>query len=301
MFIRTSITIALCAALLACGGKDKKTEDGDADAGPDAEDVTEVTDPPTDPIEETPEDPVPDLVEDVVEDTVEDSVEDTVEDTAEDTVEDAEEDAEDDVTTDAEEDAEDDAEMDAVDDATDVSVDGGSDVSVDGGSTVMLFFSEYVEGSSYNKAVEIYNAGSAAYDIAGCTVNIYYNGNTTVGDSITLSSVSLAADDVHVLCHSSFTSTGTSTCDQMDGNLAFNGDDAVELVCGGTTYDVIGQIGTDPGSRWGTGSVSTENHTLQRKCTITAGDADGSDAFDPSTEWDGFSIDTFTGLGDHCP
>ncbi len=296
MFIRTSITLALCAALAACGGKNKSSEDGDADATPDADDVTEVTDPADDPVD----DPVDDPTEDPTVDPEEDATVDPEEDATVDPEEDAAPDAEDDADMDAVVDAGDDAEMDVpADESTDASgetSDAGTDA-----PTVMLFFSEYVEGTSDNKAVEIYNAGTAAYDISTCTVNIYYNGSTTAGDSITLSSVSLASDDVHVLCNSGLTSTGTSPCDQSVGNLDFNGNDAVELVCGGTTYDVIGQIGTDPGTRWGTGTVTTQNHTLRRKCTITAGDADGTDAFDPVTEWDSFTVDSFTGLGDHCP
>ena len=294
MFIRTSITLALCAALVACGGKNNGTEDGDADGGPDVEDVTEVTDPTDDPVEDPIDDPVDDPVEDTEEDTVEDAVEDVVEDVEEDAVEDAVEDVEDDTTTDAT-----DVVVDTGSDTTTEVVDVTTDVTTDA-PTVMLFFSEYVEGTSWNKAVEIYNAGTAAFDIGGCTVNIYYNGNTTAGDSITLTTMMLAADDVHVLCHNRIVTTGR-ICDQRDGNLGFNGDDAVELVCGGTVYDVIGQIGFDPGTEWGTGLVSTQDNTIRRMCSIAVGDADGSDAFDPSTQWDGFATNELSGLGEHCP
>ena len=63
--------------------------------------------------------------------------------------------------------------------------------------------------------------------------------------------------------------------------------------------DVIGQIGSDPGSQWGTGLTSTADNTLRRKADICAGDPVGSDAFDPAVEWDGFANDTFDGLGAH--
>ena len=63
--------------------------------------------------------------------------------------------------------------------------------------------------------------------------------------------------------------------------------------------DAIGQIGFDPGSEWGTGLTSTADNTLRRKGTISAGDTNGSDAFDPSIEWDGFATNTFDGLGSH--
>ncbi len=83
------------------------------------------------------------------------------------------------------------------------------------------------------------------------------------------------------------------------GTSWFNGDDAVVLNHNGTAIDIIGQIGTDPGSYWGTGDVTTQDHTLRRKADITAGDPNGSDAFDPADEWDGYPQDTFDGLGSH--
>ena len=59
--------------------------------------------------------------------------------------------------------------------------------------------------------------------------------------------------------------------------------------------DSIGQIGFDPGTEWGTGLTSTADNTLRRKLLIEAGDANGSDLFDPAVEWDGFATDTVRG------
>ena len=44
-----------------------------------------------------------------------------------------------------------------------------------------LFFSEYVEGSSNNKALEIYNGTGAAVDLAagGYNVQMFFNGSAT--------------------------------------------------------------------------------------------------------------------------
>ena len=64
--------------------------------------------------------------------------------------------------------------------------------------------------------------------------------------------------------------------------------------------DVIGQIGFDPGTEWGTGLESTADNTLRRKGSIEAGDTNGGDAFVPSAEWNGFANDTFGGLGSHA-
>ncbi|NJN94859.1 MAG: CehA/McbA family metallohydrolase [Anaerolineales bacterium] len=67
----------------------------------------------------------------------------------------------------------------------------------------------------------------------------------------------------------------------------------------GVIIDVIGQIGVDPGTEWGSGLTSTADNTLRRKPTIEAGDANGGDAFNPAAEWDGFAVDTFADLGTH--
>ncbi len=67
----------------------------------------------------------------------------------------------------------------------------------------------------------------------------------------------------------------------------------------GSVVDRIGQVGFDPGSEWGSGDVSTADNTLRRKASVTTGDPNSRDVFDPSVEWDGFPVDTFSGLGSH--
>ncbi len=63
--------------------------------------------------------------------------------------------------------------------------------------------------------------------------------------------------------------------------------------------DVIGQVGTDPGSEWGAGDVSTQDNTIRRKATVCQGDTNGGDPFDPAAEWEGYPNNTFDGLGAH--
>ncbi|MFA4936991.1 MAG: TasA family protein [Patescibacteria group bacterium] len=166
-----------------------------------------------------------------------------------------------------------------------------------------LFFSEYVEGSSNNKALEIYNPTSSAVDLTGYKIEQYFNGSSTASNIVTLPSVSLAAGDVYVVCNSNFVDPPKSiVCDNTTGSIQFNGDDAVVLKNGTTIVDVIGQIGFDPGSQWGFDPISTENNTIVRKCSINKGDNNGTDTFDPSFEWLGYVIDTFGNLGSHiCP
>src|SRR5687768_2307873 len=161
-----------------------------------------------------------------------------------------------------------------------------------------LFFSEYIEGSSNNKALEIYNDTGAAVNLGtgGYSVQMFFNGSASPLVTINLVGT-VAAGDVFVLAQASASPTILAVSDQTSTASWYNGDDAVVLRKGTTLIDVIGQIGFDPGTEWGTGSVSTADNTLRRKSSVTAGDTNGADVFDPATEWDGFAQDTINGLG----
>ena len=164
------------------------------------------------------------------------------------------------------------------------------------------FFTEYVEGVvTANKAVEIYNPGSTAFSLTGCQIQVFANGNTTSQNSNLTSGASIAPGGVYVLCKTGI--ADTSHCSQSTGSALWNGNDAVALVCGGTTYDVIGQIGVDPGAAgWGTGNTATTDHTLLRDCGRFAGDPSGSDVFDPAAQWAGYPAETLQYLGAYnCP
>jgi len=156
-----------------------------------------------------------------------------------------------------------------------------------------LWFSEYIEGSSSNKALEITAQARSVLD--GCKVGTYFNGKTESTVVATLSGV-LEAGKVLTLCTSTLQDKLGVVCNQV-GNLTFNGDDVVSLSCDGTLLDVIGQIGSDPGAAWGSDPNSTAEHTLRRKCSVQRGDALATDDFDPSAEWQVFPVDTFDGLG----
>lgn len=167
-------------------------------------------------------------------------------------------------------------------------------------ATADLFFSEYIEGSSNNKALEIYNGTGAQVDLAlgGYKVEMYFNGAGTPGLTINLTGA-VANGDVFVLGHSSADPAILAQADQTYGSGWYNGDDAVILRKGSTVVDAIGQIAFDPGAEWGSGLVSTGDNTLSRKESICAGDTDETNVFDPSSEWDGFATNTFSGLGSH--
>lgn len=163
------------------------------------------------------------------------------------------------------------------------------------------YFSEYVEGTAgSNKAISIHNPTSVAFALTGCQIQVFANGNTTSTNTV-LTGSAIAPGGVYTLCKTGI--ADATHCDQSSGSGLWNGNDAIALACGGTVLDVIGQIGNDPGAPgWGSGDVTTTDHTLLRACTVFSGDTDGSDAFDPSVQWRGYPADTLTYLGArNCP
>jgi predicted extracellular nuclease len=161
-----------------------------------------------------------------------------------------------------------------------------------------LFLSEYVEGSSFNKAVEIYNGTGASIDLAagGYSLELYSNGSATVSQSVALSG-SIASGDVFVMAHASADPAILAVADVTNSTVInWNGDDAVVLRKNGAVIDAFGQVGTDPGSQWTGGG---QDDTLRRKADVCAGDSNADDAFDASAEWDVFAQNIFDGLGAH--
>ncbi|WP_203580747.1 ExeM/NucH family extracellular endonuclease [Microbacterium hibisci] len=163
-----------------------------------------------------------------------------------------------------------------------------------------LLISEYVEGSSNNKAIEIYNPGTTAVDLAasGYKLQQFTNGSGAASITINLTG-SVAPGDVFVFAHSLADAAILAQADQSANLGLFNGNDAVALVKGTTAVDVIGQIGFDPGTQWGADLTSTADNTLRRNLSVVVGDEDGSNPFDPAAEWTGYATNTFDGLGWH--
>lgn len=159
-----------------------------------------------------------------------------------------------------------------------------------------LYFSEYIEGSSNNKALEIYNNSANNINLSGYKVEMYFNGNPTSTLTINLTG-NIPANGVFVLAHGSANATIQAVANQTNSSGWFNGDDAIVLKNGNTVLDSIGQVGVDPGSEWGSGLTSTADNTLRRKTSITTGDTIINDSFNPATEWEGYAQDTFDHLG----
>ncbi len=178
-----------------------------------------------------------------------------------------------------------------------------------------LIFSQYVEGSGFNKYLEIYNGTCGIVDLADYELRAYHNGASISGTpSYTIALTgTLAVGDVFVIAHPSATAW-TGTPDMTTPNLQFNGDDALVLanLNNGLNADIFGSVGNDPGSAWAdydtlsaTYGWSTANQTLVRKACVYAGidvnpNLPGHEGFPTLfTEWDTLATDDVTGLGAH--
>ncbi|MBF25821.1 MAG: hypothetical protein CMP49_04825 [Flavobacteriales bacterium] len=214
-----------------------------------------------------------------------------------------------------------------------------------------LFFSEYIEGWSNNKALEIYNPTNQSIDLSAYSISRYSNGGTspsttqlsgfiepfstfvigldkrdpngegyeapmwdgyyTYTDSITgedittynsendlQSKIDLFVNPIY------YFGTNPDSAAAFPTSLYFNGNDAITLeMVGGTgaVIDLIGKVGEDPGAAWtdDEGNYWTKDHTLIRKSTITSGVTGNPITFNPTTEWDSLSVNTFINLGFH--
>ena len=80
----------------------------------------------------------------------------------------------------------------------------GTTLRVQAARPTELYFSEYLEGSSNNKALELFNGTGAPINLAGngYNIQIFFNGATTASLTLNLTGT-VANDDVYVVAHSS--------------------------------------------------------------------------------------------------
>ena len=169
---------------------------------------------------------------------------------------------------------------------------GGSSDAPPAPPPARLLFSEYIEDGS-DKALEIYALDGGSLE--DCELQTYFNGKQE--PTLLALHGALAQGELQVLCSSGSSGLAIAhpeLCDRST-NLSFNGDDALALSCGGIIQDIIGVIGVDPGDSWGVGA--TLDHTLQRRCAVTAGRTDNQQPFDIDAEWITYGKDTFSDLG----
>jgi predicted extracellular nuclease len=163
-------------------------------------------------------------------------------------------------------------------------------------SPQQLYISEYVEGSSYNKALELTNSSEQQVNLSEYQIKIYFNGNSVAGSTFQLEGW-LGTGEVYVIADAKASADITSVANQVISSAWFNGDDAVVLMANEIVVDSIGQIGVDPGAEWGNGYESSKDNTLRRLTSLSQADTNPYDTFDPSEQWLGYANNNFADLG----
>jgi hypothetical protein len=180
-----------------------------------------------------------------------------------------------------------------------------------------LYFSEYIEGSSNNKALEIYNPTDHDINLDEYAIVGSYNGSGINDDNDMYrfpQGYVLQPGAVFVLANASATNeilaVANDTLAYNEGGYVcgFNGDDSrvlIRIIDNGNDRLWIDQIGNpweDPGSGWDVAGVSaaTKDHTLLRKRNVMVGTTDwgrsaGSNADD--SQWIVEAQNTFDNLG----
>lgn len=166
-----------------------------------------------------------------------------------------------------------------------------------------LFFSEYGEGSSTNKWIEVYNPTSNNIDLAQYAIELYPNGslipyftyelNGTIlpNETYTITDANVQLDSLAIISNYAF------------GQLSYNGNDVLMLVniLNDTIVDVIGQYGEIISANvgWTVDGIvgATKDHTLIRNSFVTQGNLDWADS--SQSEWSVFPQNYIENAGQH--
>ncbi|TDE06880.1 endonuclease [Flavobacterium sandaracinum] len=158
-----------------------------------------------------------------------------------------------------------------------------------GSTATDLLFSEYIEGSSNNKALEISNATGAAVNLSIYRIKKQTNGAGAWSAGLPLTGTLNNGSKftiVNSLMASSCYPTSAANISTSATEMAFNGNDAVGLFKNGILIDIIGTF------NGGTANFAADQ-TLRRKATVTS----PTTTFNKTTQWDSYTSDTCNNLG----
>ena len=179
------------------------------------------------------------------------------------------------------------------------------------GQATDLIISEYAEGSSNNKYIEIYNGTGDSVNLDGYQLWRISNGGSWPESTVQLTgwildgevlvAANSSADPIILAANNATTAYSSATF--------FNGDDAVGLAkdTGSMSFvliDAVGQSGVDPGTGWDVAGVAnaTAEHTLVRKPDVCSPDTNwvaSAGTTVANSQWIVFPQNTWDSIGAH--
>ena len=160
---------------------------------------------------------------------------------------------------------------------------------------IEVLISEYVEGSSNNKAIEIANLMTSPIELEGYNLRRDSNGSGEWSERFDLTGTIEVGDvvviinanaDAQMLVDEADITVANNQSTNYGEPLNFNGNDPVGLFKEDVLIDIVGVFG-------GGSSNFAKDVTLRRKSTVVEPNTN----FNLNSEWEIFPIDTFDDIG----
>ena len=147
-----------------------------------------------------------------------------------------------------------------------------------------LMFSQYIDGNSNKKGLEIYNPDATSVNLADYEIQQFNNG-TTLKPLVFPLNGNLKSKGRFLVGHAALQTELGDKVNQVAG-FTFNGDDAILLVYKGKVIDRFGRLGEQPTSGgWGTTIISKANSFTRLQTVNPVTEIDPTTAFDLDGSW----------------
>jgi len=149
-----------------------------------------------------------------------------------------------------------------------------------------LMISKYLEGSLYNRSIELFNISEETIDLSLYHLSLYLDGSSSINYTINMTGL-LEPGETFIISYPNSDLSILEKSDLLSESLLFNGNDTVTLdYYNNETVDAIGTIG------WGL--FYLDDQTLVRKPTVSA-----PNSLFSIDEWDSYTKDYIVLFGSH--
>lgn len=158
-----------------------------------------------------------------------------------------------------------------------------------------LFISEYSEGSSYNKYIEIFNGTGESVDLSNYSLKLFNNANTPAQYNLDLSGI-LEDGELLIVYNGAANTTIKNNGDISNVVISFNGNDPIALYKDDILIDIVGDLSkaVSNGYDIGTTKEATKDNTIIRSSNVF-----GPNATWTPNEWVVLGFEDYTNIKQH--